>query len=307
MKWILWFFCLLCCACSNQSRQNVPMGQRSLAQGSKSTAIKKIESFPLMRFSVRPGEVRRVVYPRGDVTAEDQIVCGDYSIKAHHEDGKLIFFLSESYFSKMSPYTCRNIDKGKRFHFIKVSVNEKKFRSERLHVNKKRVVLSPENLKRVRREQAMLTKIYQGAEAVPFFEFRFIQPLKTKVTSIYGTRRVFNNQRKTQHLGTDYRASVGTSIKSSNGGKVVLVDDLFFTGKTIIIDHGIGIFTVYGHLSDLKVKSGDLVQRGDIIGLSGRSGRVTGPHLHWGVKVNGNWVEGNSLIAETMVLGHDRS
>jgi len=97
-------------------------------------------------------------------------------------------------------------------------------------------------------------------------------------------------------LGTDYRAKVGTEIRAANDGHIVVSRDLFYTGGTVTIDHGLNIFTVYGHLSKMLVKEGDYVKKGDIIALSGKSGRVTGPHLHWGVKVDGDFIDGDSLI-----------
>ena len=115
------------------------------------------------------------------------------------------------------------------------------------------------------------------------------------MTSVYGTRRLFNNVRKSQHLGIDYRAKVGVPIPSSNKGKVVLAQNLFYTGNTVILDHGLGVFTLYGHLNKILVKKGDLVNRRQILGEAGKTGRVTGPHLHWGVKVNGHWVNGDVL------------
>jgi murein DD-endopeptidase MepM/ murein hydrolase activator NlpD len=119
------------------------------------------------------------------------------------------------------------------------------------------------------------------------------------VTSLYGTKRVYNRQKKSQHLGIDYRAAIGDQVPATNAGKIVYAGDLFYTGWTVIIDHGLDIFSVYGHLSKTLVKEGQFVVRGELIGLSGNTGRTSGPHLHWGVKVQGQYVDGFVLIDET--------
>ena len=97
-------------------------------------------------------------------------------------------------------------------------------------------------------------------------------------------------------------APVGTPIEASNRGKVVLARDMFFAGKTVSIDHGLGIFTIYAHLSDINVTEGQIISKGDVIGLSGKTGRVTGPHLHWGTIVNGMAVEGDALVKSTQKI-----
>jgi murein DD-endopeptidase MepM/ murein hydrolase activator NlpD len=95
----------------------------------------------------------------------------------------------------------------------------------------------------------------------------------------------------------DYKAAVGDEIFSSNAGKIILARNLFFSGNTVIIDHGMGILTVYMHMSKLLVQLGDYVPQLSLLGLAGSTGRVTGPHLHWGVKVNGHWIDGLTLLA----------
>ena len=97
-------------------------------------------------------------------------------------------------------------------------------------------------------------------------------------------------------MGTDFRAAVGELVRTANTGKVVLAKNLFYTGNTVIVDHGVGLFTLYGHLSHITVQKGDEVGQLEIVGLAGQTGRVTGPHLHWGVKSQGHWVDGFSLV-----------
>ena len=108
-----------------------------------------------------------------------------------------------------------------------------------------------------------------------------------------------NNKKRSQHLGNDFRAKIGVKIPVSNRGKVVYVGDLFYTGGVVIVDHGLNIFSLYAHLSKTLVTTGTIVNRGDIVGLSGATGRVSGPHLHWGIKINGHNADGFSLVEES--------
>ncbi|MBT6326439.1 MAG: M23 family metallopeptidase [Bdellovibrionales bacterium] len=237
--------------------------------------------------------------PKANFSAE--LLCEKQIITFQEKEGYSFAFYSESYFSKMKQVNCYyHFDSGEKVPVASIQVHAKEFPKEQLRVDRKRVELSPKNLKRAIREKEILNKIYKKQVNEPLFDNSFRLPINSKVTSIYGTKRLFNKKKKGQHLGTDYRAKVGTPIKTANRGKVVLARHLFFTGNTVIIDHGMGIFTMYGHLSKFKVKENMTVDKKNIIGLAGRTGRVTGAHLHWGVKVHGNWVDGNSLIIASL-------
>ena len=104
-------------------------------------------------------------------------------------------------------------------------------------------------------------------------------------TSVFGTRRVFNGKPRDPHSGLDLRAASGTPVHSSGPGVVSLAQELYYSGNTVIVDHGGGLFTIYAHLSEIRVQEGDTAEAGDVLGLSGATGRVTGPHLHWGAKI----------------------
>ena len=112
----------------------------------------------------------------------------------------------------------------------------------------------------------------------------------------FGHRRVFNGQPRAPHSGADLRARTGTPILAANSGRVVLAKDLFYSGNAVFIDHGLGLFTTYLHLSKIDVAVGDIVEQGQQIGLAGATGRVTGPHLHWGVRLLDARVDPFSLV-----------
>jgi murein DD-endopeptidase MepM/ murein hydrolase activator NlpD len=247
--------------------------------------------------TIRPGEVRWIEFPLP--TGKSNFICRDQSLKFTQEKGKGHTFVMESYFSELKPFTCRVETDGRIGTEIYFTVEDREYLAEQLRVDPKKIKLSPKDEKRVAEEQVILNKIYASSKAKFLFNESFIQPMNSMVTSLYGTRRVYNQQKKGQHLGIDYRAAIGDNVPAANAGKIVFAGDLFYTGWTVIIDHGLDIFTVYGHLSKTLVQSGDMVKRGDIIGLSGNTGRTSGPHLHWGVKVQGQYIDGFVLIEES--------
>jgi murein DD-endopeptidase MepM/ murein hydrolase activator NlpD len=126
-----------------------------------------------------------------------------------------------------------------------------------------------------------------------------VLPVDGKPSSNFGTRSYYNGQRRAPHAGIDFRGATGTPIRAANTGTVVLASPLYFTGNTIVIDHGARLFSVFAHLSEFRVKAGERVEPQTIVGLVGATGRVTGPHLHWSVRLNGARVDPLSLIAAT--------
>ncbi len=146
-----------------------------------------------------------------------------------------------------------------------------------------KVVLSPENLRRAKREGEKLKSIW-SITSDKLWQGNFSRPLKNDISTTFGTKRILNKKKVSVHRGIDVRGKNGEEVKASNRGRVVLAEELFFGGNTIILDHGQGIYTIYMHLSKFNAGPGDVVSKGDVIGLVGSSGRATGPHLHFGVK-----------------------
>ncbi len=173
-----------------------------------------------------------------------------------------------------------------------------KFPTTELKVDDQYVQLSPANQSRAAREAKELDQIY--AKITP--EILWTKPFATPVTgqtkgSNFGHRRVFNGQPRAPHAGSDLKASTGTPIHATNRGRVVLAKNLFFTGNTVVIDHGLGIYTIYAHLSRIDVKMAEVVDVNQVIGLAGATGRVTGPHLHWATRIQGARVDPFSLLS----------
>jgi murein DD-endopeptidase MepM/ murein hydrolase activator NlpD len=176
-------------------------------------------------------------------------------------------------------------------------VAPRKFPTRTLRVNPAFVNPSPAELTRIRDDQAFLADVYARPATTRSWSAPFVRPVPGAANSSFGTRSVFNGEPRSPHGGTDFLSPSGTPIKSPNAGRVVCARDLYFTGNTVIIDHGLGMFSMLAHLSRLDVKEGDTVHESQIVGLVGATGRVTGPHLHWALSVNGARVDPLSALA----------
>jgi murein DD-endopeptidase MepM/ murein hydrolase activator NlpD len=144
---------------------------------------------------------------------------------------------------------------------------------------------------RIMREAAELEQIWTQSEPQRLWTNGFFRPVPGRVNGAFGSRSVFNGQPRQPHGGADFLSPAGTPIRAPNSGRVVLARDLYFTGNTVVIDHGLGVFSLLAHLSVVDVHQGEFVSGGETIGQVGSSGRVTGPHLHWAVRMNGARVD----------------
>jgi murein DD-endopeptidase MepM/ murein hydrolase activator NlpD len=247
--------------------------------------------------TIYPGEVRVLEFEQKDPQAK--LFCRGLPVRYSVEDKKAKAIIIETYFSDFSPYICEQKKGDKVLEAYPFKVVPKDYQVEYLKVDMKRIKLSPKDQKRADKEQAILNKLYSSSADKFLFTTPFEEPMNSFKTSIYGKKRVYNHHKHGQHLGIDYRAPIGEKVPAANRGKVVLARDLFYTGNTVLIDHGLEVFTNYGHLSKTLVPEGTIVEKGQIIGLSGNTGRTSGPHLHWGVKIQGQYVDGVSLTEET--------
>jgi hypothetical protein len=167
-----------------------------------------------------------------------------------------------------------------------VTVRSGKFPTEHLKVEKQFVEPDPAQEKRAEADQQKMRAIYDTVTPQALWKGKFRLPLDGVNTGgNFGRRRVLNGQPRSPHAGVDFPAAAGTPVFASQSGKVVLAEELYYSGNTIVIDHGFGIYTMYAHLSQMDVKPGDTVEATTQIGKVGATGRVTGPHLHWGLTV----------------------
>jgi len=177
-----------------------------------------------------------------------------------------------------------------------IKVVPKKYPTTELKVDEKYVELSKANLARANRESKETEEIYATVTNEILPDGPFTVPIAGSAGTNFGHRRIFNGEARAPHAGADLRAITGTPIHATNRGRVVLAKNLFFTGNTIILDHGLGIYSLYAHLSRIDVKRGAVVNTGEVIGLAGATGRVTGPHLHWAMRVQGARVDPFTLV-----------
>ncbi|MFQ5683923.1 MAG: M23 family metallopeptidase [Candidatus Binatia bacterium] len=179
---------------------------------------------------------------------------------------------------------------------ITLRVKKKGFAREKITVPAAFDHFDGATLQRIQKEGARIAQIWKISSPQRWWKGRFIAPVPGKITSPFGLHRVVNGLPRSRHGGVDLKAALGTSIVAANDGRVVLLDNLFFTGKSIVLDHGGGLYTMYFHLSKFLVDAHALVRKGDLMGLAGMTGRVTGPHLHWGVRLNGARIDPMELL-----------
>jgi murein DD-endopeptidase MepM/ murein hydrolase activator NlpD len=178
-----------------------------------------------------------------------------------------------------------------------VTVTPGHFATESLHVAKQFAEPDEEQTKRANAERERLRAIFDQITPQPLWKGGFRKPLDIPSTGgNFGKRRILNGIPGSPHSGIDFPAPTGTPIHAAQAGKVVLAEELYFSGNTVVIDHGLGIYTFYGHLSEIGVKVGDELQSGHVLGKVGATGRVTGPHLHWGLYVNHARVNGLDIL-----------
>jgi murein DD-endopeptidase MepM/ murein hydrolase activator NlpD len=167
---------------------------------------------------------------------------------------------------------------------VSLDVLHKKFPVTDITLQPEKVTLSPEDEKRAEREAQMLDALW--AEATErLWQGKFMLPADKGLSTAFGVKRIMNRVKTSVHKGLDMKGREGEPVMASNRGRVALAEDLFYGGNTLVLDHGQGIYTVYMHLSKFGAATGDVVEKGDIIGAVGATGRATGPHLHFSVKV----------------------
>jgi len=248
------------------------------------------------------GKTALVEFKKENNINYDEIQAGKktYKIYQHPSDPKKLYaLLPISYYEKPNNKQIEIIYKEnekKKIKKLLFKIEDANYKKETLKVSNSKVNLNKKDKKRASLEYAEAMKIYNTYTDESYIRSKFISPLNTKITSDFGKARVYNGSLKGYHSGTDFRAKVGTKLIACNDGKIVLAKDRFYSGGSVIIDHGHGIYTCYYHMSKFNVKKGDVVKKSQLLGLSGDTGRVTGPHLHFSARVGGIQVDPLQLI-----------
>lgn len=167
---------------------------------------------------------------------------------------------------------------------LNIVVKQAKFPTIHLTLPPGKVFLSPEDQERANREAAILSRIWPVISD-RLWDGKFTKPLDNEVSTVFGVKRIMNKKKTSVHRGVDFRGKRGEPVRAFNRGRVVLADEHFYGGNTVVLDHGQGIYSIYMHLSKFNVKVNDIIEKEAVVGRVGSSGRATGPHLHFGVKV----------------------
>jgi hypothetical protein len=177
-----------------------------------------------------------------------------------------------------------------------IEIHPAHYRTGTLTVPPKFVEPGPEELKQIEADVKLKAKVFSASAPEPLWSGNFRAPVTAPPTDSFGTRRVFNGKLASIHKGMDFRAATGTPVHAGNSGVVVLARPLYYEGNCVIVDHGLGLWTISMHLSRIDVKEGQHVATGELLGLSGATGRVTGPHLHWAVRWQDAYLDPAKLL-----------
>ena len=179
---------------------------------------------------------------------------------------------------------------------VKFKVSKKDFPVQYLTLPSDMVFLSSKKMARVKREKTAVDRLWDLSAMEKKWKRTFIIPVRGKILTPFGVRRFINNAPRSPHTGIDLRAQAGTPVCASSDGVVAMTSELFFAGKAVFLDHGMGIMTMYFHLEEINVSEGERVTQGQVLGRVGQTGRASGPHLHWGVRIHGSRVDPLSLV-----------
>jgi murein DD-endopeptidase MepM/ murein hydrolase activator NlpD len=246
--------------------------------------VSAAQASDLPRESRVPGGIALIEIPGGDLAPTALIDARRAAVIRNGERWLAIVGLPLS--TKPGAHKLK-VATGKETVDVPFEVTDKRYRTQHLTIkNERQVTPAPDDLQRIesetKRSNTALSKFTTGATPV----FALQSPVEGQRSDSYGSRRYFNGQPRNPHSGMDIAAAKGTPIRAPASGTVVEAGNFFFNGNTLFIDHGYGLVTMYCHLDEIKVKVGDRLAAGDLLGTVGATGRVTGPHLHWGVALN---------------------
>jgi len=245
-----------------------------------------------------PGGI--AILPLAPDTEQAPVVYfADHRVLVLHHDGRWQAVVGLPLTLEPGPQSITAQDSQGKIREYPFTVQPKEYAVQRLTLKNKRMVEpTPEDLARIAREQTIIEQAFSVWTDEPLSSLRFLQPVHGPVTSVFGLRRFFNNEPRQPHSGIDIAAPTGSMIVAPLAGTVIQTGEYFFNGKTVFLDHGQGLISMFNHLSRISVERGARVSQGQKIGEVGKSGRVTGPHLHWTVSLNNSRVDPALFLPE---------
>ena len=255
------------------------------------SAQAQLSSLP--RHSPYPGGVAIVKLSKGDAPVLDVTYGGQRVLTVTLDEGLFgVIGIPLDAAPGMQQLQINAAKDGVRLSYVTAfEIKLKDYATQHLRIDPRFLQLSPENQKRVERDYPLIVAAKKHWSDTPPASFFLDLPAAGRLSARFGLRRVLNGKESWPHGGLDVAIGTGTPLRAAAAGRVIAVDDYFYSGKSVWLDHGQGFITLYIHMSRIDVKEGDTVARGSVIGLSGASGQVTGPHLHWAVVLNGVYVD----------------
>lgn len=229
----------------------------------------------------------------GKASKKDKIIIDEKIIRVS-DDGFFVFAFGRDF----KDHIIIAVNKSKK----KIKIKQKKYKIERINnLPNNKVEPKKKDLDKIFLDQKKIKKAKNSLIDRKLFVKSFTLPVKGRISGVFGSQRILNNKPKRPHYGLDIAANLGTPIHSPSDGKVILTEEsMFFTGKTVIIDHGLGIKSIFAHLDRINVKEGEIIEGGTKIGTVGKTGRATGPHLHWGIYLMKTPIDPESLIGRDL-------
>jgi murein DD-endopeptidase MepM/ murein hydrolase activator NlpD len=246
----------------------------------------------------QPGELVVLTVPTNAAASDVRVRAFGHDIPAFREGKDACVALIGIDLDVLPGKQTVTIDLPDGKHLVQTfAVARHRFPTRKLQVDPDFVTPPPSVQERIEREARELAAIWKTSAADRLWTEAFVRPVPGDANSSFGTRSVFNGQARSPHGGADFPSPTGTPIHAPGGGRIVLARDLYFTGNTVVIDHGLGMFSTLAHLSAFETREGERVEAGQIVGRVGATGRVTGPHLHWAVRIGGARVDPLSVLA----------
>jgi murein DD-endopeptidase MepM/ murein hydrolase activator NlpD len=253
--------------------------------------------------SLRPGEIVVLAIAGPEATDNVRVRAFDRDVPAYRDGGTWRAIVGVDLDVKPGTYPV-TVESGSDANVLRATYDlrivPRAFRTRRLTVDEAFVTPPASEQPRIERESALLAEIWRSSAAARLWTAPFVRPVPQASNSAFGTRSIFNGKPRNAHGGADFLSPAGTLIRAPNAGRIAVARNLYFSGNTVVIDHGLGVFSTLAHLSTIDVREGELMTAGQRIGLVGATGRVTGAHLHWAVRAGDARVDPLSLLA---VLG----